>query len=58
MGASAEAEKAVAAARGVELLSHGDLWEFTTKLDKEHPGTNLLNLFHIANSLHTYFYEN
>jgi len=57
-GAAAEAVKAVAAARGVELLSHRDLWEFTTKLDKEHPEMNLLNLFHIANSLHTNFYEN
>ena len=57
-GAAAEAVKTVAAAKGVKLLSHRDLWEFTTKLDKEHPGMDLLNLFHIANSLHTNFYEN
>jgi len=57
-GAAAEAVKTVAAARGIELVSHRDLWEFTTTLDKEHPGMGLLNLFHIANSLHVNFYEN
>lgn len=57
-GAAAEAVKIVAAAKGIELPSHRDLWEFTTKLDKEHPSMDLLNLFHIANSLHTNFYEN
>jgi len=57
-GAAAEALKTVATAKGVELLSHRDLWEFTTKLDKEHPEMDLLDLFHIANSLHTNFYEN
>jgi len=57
-GAAAEAVKTVAASKGVELPSHRDLWEFTTKLDKEYPEMGLLNLFHIANSLHVNFYEN
>jgi len=57
-GAAAEAVKTVAAARGVELPSHRDLWEFTAKLDKEHPEWDLLSLFHTANSLHVNFYEN
>jgi len=57
-GAAAEALKTVVAAREIELPSHRDLWEFTTRLDKEHPEMNLLNLFHVANSLHINFYEN
>ncbi|RLE48619.1 MAG: hypothetical protein DRJ31_06800 [Candidatus Methanomethylicota archaeon] len=57
-GAASQIVKAVAARRGVELRSHRDLWEFITKLNKENPDWNLLNMFHIANSLHTNFYEN
>jgi len=57
-GAAAEAVKAVAAVKGIELRGHRDLWEFVTELDKGRPEWDLLNLFQAANSLHMNFYEN
>jgi len=56
-GAASQAVKAVAAKRGIDLRSHGELWKFITTLSKEHPNWNLLNMFHTANSLHINFYE-
>jgi len=57
-GASAEIVKAVAAQRGLELKTHADLWNFTTKLSSELGDPEMLRLFAIANYLHQNFYEN
>jgi len=57
-GASAEIVKAVAAQRGLELKTHADLWEFTTKLSSELGDPEILKLFATANYLHQNFYEN
>lgn len=57
-GASAEIVKAVAAHRGMELKTHADLWEFTTKLSSELGDPEILKLFATANYLHQNFYEN
>ena len=56
-GACAEIVKAVAAKRGTELGTHASLWEFVSKLNKEHPGWGLLDQFSYAGNLHTNFYE-
>lgn len=56
-GACAEVIKAVAAKRGKQLGTHRSVGEFVTKLHKEHPDWNLIDSFHIANSLHMNFYE-
>ena len=56
-GAAAQIVKAVAAKRGVDLKSHGDLWRFVTKLREETGDAELGRLWHVANSLHTNFYE-
>jgi len=57
-GASAEIVKVVAAKRGVELKTHGDLWSFVTKLHTELKDPELSKLFLQANYLHQNFYEN
>ncbi len=56
-GACAEMVKAVAANRNLELGTHASLWEFVSKLDKEHPTWNLLESFSYAGNLHVNFYE-
>ena len=56
-GAAAEAVKVVAAKRGVELRTHGHLWEFVTKLRTELKDPELSRLFLQANYLHQNFYE-
>jgi len=56
-GAAAEMVKVVAANRGVELRTHGDLWEFVTKLRTELKDPELSRLFLQANYLHQNFYE-
>jgi len=56
-GAAAEIVKAVAVKRGVELRTHGDLWEFVTKLRTELKDPELSRLFLQANYLHQNFYE-
>jgi len=56
-GAAAEMVKVVAAKRGVELRTHGDLWEFVTKLRTELKDPELSRLFLQANYLHQNFYE-
>jgi len=56
-GAAAEAIKAVAADRGVSLGTHRSLGEFVVELNRERPEWGLVEGFHIANSLHTNFYD-
>jgi len=56
-GAAAEVVKVVAAKRGVELRTHGDLWEFVTKLRTELKDPELSRLFLQVNYLHQNFYE-
>lgn len=56
-GATAEMVKAVAAERGVSLGTHRSIAEFVSRLQKEHPELDLNIPFHVANSLHTNFYE-
>jgi len=56
-GAAAEIVKVVAAKRGVELRTHGDLWEFVAKLRTELEDPELSRLFLQANYLHQNFYE-
>ncbi len=55
--ASAEIVKAVAAKRGIELGTHGSLWEYVSKLDAEHPKWKLRRDFSYAGNLHQNFYE-
>jgi len=57
-GASAEMVKLVAAKRGIQLKTHGDLWNFVTKLHTELKDPQLSRLFLQANYLHQNFYEN
>ncbi|RLG53747.1 MAG: hypothetical protein DRN99_06270 [Thermoproteota archaeon] len=57
-GAASQAVKAIAAKRGAILRSHRDLWKFITELSKERREWKLIEMFHIANSLHVNFYEN
>ena len=56
-GACAEIVKAVAAKRGVKLGTHVSLWQFVSRLNKEHPEWGLLDQFSYAGNLHTNFYE-
>jgi len=56
-GAAAEMVKAVAAKRGIELKSHGELHGFVTKLKKELGEPELTRLFGTAAALHQNFYE-
>jgi len=57
-GAAAEMVKAVAAKRGIELQSHGELYRFVAKLSQEFNSPQLHRLFAIASALHQNFYEN
>ena len=57
-GATAEMVKALALHRGIELNSHGEIWEYIAKLSDETGDREILKLFHVANGLHTNFYEN
>jgi hypothetical protein len=56
-GAASEMVKLVEAKRGVELGTHGSLWEFVSKLDKEYPELSLKKDFSYAGNLHQNFYE-
>ena len=55
--AAAGIAKAVAGTKGIKARTHGDLWEFVIKLDKEHPDLGLAHDFYDANHLHSNFYE-
>jgi len=57
-GAAAGIVKAVAAKRGIEIRSHGELHGFVTKLSKELNDPDLPSLFGTAAALHQNFYEN
>ncbi|MCK4403439.1 MAG: PaREP1 family protein [Dehalococcoidia bacterium] len=57
-GAAAEMVKAVAAKRGIDLRSHGELYQFATKLSQELNNRELIRLFGLASALHQNFYEN
>ena len=57
-GAAAEMVKAIAAKRGRELHSHGELYGFVTRLSKENNAPELSRLFGLASALHQNFYEN
>ncbi len=54
-GAAAQIVKAVAAKKGKELKSHGDLWRFVSEIAGE--DRELRRLWSRANSLHQNFYE-
>jgi HEPN domain-containing protein len=54
-GAAAQMVKAVAAKKGKELKSHGDLWRFVLEVAGEND--ELRRLWHVANTLHQNFYE-
>jgi uncharacterized protein (UPF0332 family) len=54
-GAAAQMVKAVAAKKGKELKSHGDLWRFVLEVAGEN--NELRRLWHVANTLHQNFYE-
>ncbi len=57
-GAAAEIVKAVAAQRGIEIRSHGELYRFITTLREEMDDPELTKLFTAAGTLHQNFYEN
>ena len=57
-GAAAEMVKVVAAKRGIEIKSHGELYKFVAKLKVELGDPELLRLFSLAGALHQNFYEN
>jgi len=57
-GAAAEMVKVVAAKRGIEIKSHGELYKFVAKLKTEPGDPELLRLFSLAGALHQNFYEN
>jgi HEPN domain-containing protein len=54
-GAAAQMVKAVAAKKGKELKSHGDLWRFVLEVAGEND--ELRRHWHVANALHQNFYE-
>jgi HEPN domain-containing protein len=54
-GAAAQMVKAVAAKKGKELKSRGDLWRFVLEVAGEND--ELRRLWHVANTLHQNFYE-
>ncbi len=56
-GAAAQMLKALAARKGLELKSHRELWSFIAQLRKETGDEQVSRLWHVANSLHTNFYE-
>ena len=56
-GASAHMVKAVAEFRGWQHGGHRDLFDVVNRLAKETGDLELRPLFHIANSLHSNFYE-
>ncbi len=57
-GAAALAVKSVAANEGKKLEKHGGLWGFVENISIVRKDDDLVDLFHIANSLHRNFYEN
>lgn len=56
-GAVAQAVKAVAAKQGLELKTHGQLWDFVNKLVEKLKDLELGDSWIRANALHKNFYE-
>ena len=56
-GAAAQTVKAAAEQRGWRHQSHGDLFQNVDRLSEEAGDGELNDLFHVASSLHTNFYE-
>ena len=56
-GAAAEIVKVVAAKRGIEIKSHGELYKFVANLGTELEDPELIRLFSLAGALHQNFYE-
>lgn len=56
-GAASQMLKAVAAKRGVELRSHGELHKFAAKLREETEDEEIRRLWQVASSLHQNLYE-
>lgn len=56
-GAVAQAVKAAAAKQGLELKTHGQLWDFMNKLVEELKDLELGDSWIRANALHKNFYE-
>ena len=57
-GSAAQIVKSVAARRGWEHGSHAALYRVVRRLTNETGDGDIRDLFHIANALHTNFYEN
>ena len=57
-GAAAQAVKALAEDRGWQHKSHAALFNAVSRLAREPGNDDLKSLFHVANSLHSNFYEN
>ena len=57
-GAASQMIKALAAKRGLELRSHGELHKFVAELTKESGDPEIRRLWQSAASLHQNFYEN
>ena len=57
-GAAAQAVKALAEDRGWQHKSHAALFNAVSRLARESGNDDLKSLFHVANSLHSNFYEN
>ncbi len=57
-GSAAQMVKAVAQDRGWQHNNHILLFQNATRLAEETGDRQIMNLFHVAGSLHTNFYEN
>ena len=57
-GSASQMVKALAAERGFELRSHGELHAFVAKLEKESGDPEIRKLWQSAGMLHQNFYEN
>jgi hypothetical protein len=57
-GSAAVMVKAVAASRGITILSQGELFSFVRKIGEEENDSELRRLFSVASTLHQNFYEN
>ena len=57
-GAAAQMVKAIAEQRGWQHNGHALLFQTVSRLVAETGDDQLRNLFHVANSLHSNFYEN
>ena len=56
-GSMAQAIKAVASSKGIQLKSHRKLWEYTIELARDRQDADIKNTFDKAQSLHSNFYE-